>query len=54
MGNLFNYVEITHILEQTLNHGSLQQFLGRTVVGPVLEVEILKILGQYGLEMAIP
>ena len=27
---------------------------GRTVIGPVVEVQIVKILDQYGLEIAIP
>ena len=28
--------------------------LGRTIIGPVIEVQIVKILDLYGLELAIP
>ena len=50
----FLFVGNTHFLELILNHESMQQFLGETNIGPGIEVRIVKILEEYGLEISIP
>ena len=37
-----------------LNHESSQQFLGGTIIGPVVEVCIVKIIEEHGSEISIP
>ena len=53
LDNLFHYVENTHSRSNPVSRVFAVIPQG-TMIGPVMEVRIVKILGQPGLEIAIP
>ena len=48
------YVENTHFLEQTHYPELMQQFLEQQLLEPVIEVHVVKVLDNCGLEIGIP
>ena len=45
---------ITRFLELTLQSKAFAAILGETIIGPAIEVQIVKILDQHGLGIASP
>ena len=54
MGHWFLYVEHTHTFSSKPSTRVFAAIPGGSVGGPVIEVQIAKILDQYGLEIAQP
>ena len=54
MGSCFRFAGKTHFLAHTQNPELFAAIPGGTILGPVIEVKIVKILERYGLEIAIP
>ena len=54
LGRSFHFAKNTRFLEKTLQSRAFAALPGGTIMGPVIEVQIVQILDQYGLEIAPP